>query len=106
MKDRPAYKVLRQVVKAKGFTIQQVRDATPQQVLQLTNLDKHDVLPYLEGMKLKIIEEMKAKAEQIETDTVKAQFKNWLDTNFPGNVIEQDNVDGKPVVMIWYKGKS
>ncbi len=105
MKNRPAYIALRQAVIDNNYTIQQVQGATVAQAANLANVSEKDIAPYINGIKTKIIAEMKYNTDDTEMEAVKSQFLNWLNNNYPANVVEKDIENGKLKITIWPKGK-
>lgn len=105
MKSRPEYIALRQAVIDNSYTIQQVQNATVAQAANFANVSEAAISPHINGIKRNIIAEMQSNADESEMDTVKAQFLNWLNSNYPDNVVEKDIVNDKPKITIWPKGK-
>ena len=105
MRNRPEYIVLRQAVIDNNYTAQQVQGATVTQAANIAGVSEADIVPYFNGMKAKIIAEMQYNTDDTEMEAVKSQFLNWLNNNYPANVIEKEVVNGKLKITIWPKGK-
>lgn len=104
MRNHPLYKKLKQIVLDGNYTIEQVRDATYNQVVELLG-ERGFGNAFLTNMKRLLIIEMQEVQDEDNMQQLKQTAKNWLDTNFPDWVAEKGREDDKPFITIWLKGK-
>ncbi len=105
MKKRAVYIALRQAVITNGYTIQQVESATLSQAATLAGVSEESIVPFMNGIKQKIIAELQGNIDDAKIEGVKAKFMTWLNTNYPDNVVEKDVINGKLFIGIWPEGK-
>lgn len=103
MKNHPLYEKLKQIALDGDYTIEQVENATYDQITKL--IDKRVPLAFLTNMKRLLVAEIREAQDETDLQGLKQTAKNWLDTNFPAWQVERGREGGNPFVKIWLKGK-
>lgn len=104
MQNHPLYIKLRQIALDGNYTIQQVRDATYNQVAELLG-ERGFGNAFLTNMKRLLITEMQGVQDEENMQQLKQTAKSWLDANFPDWEAERGREDDKSFVTIWLNGK-
>lgn len=104
MKNHPLYKKLKQIVLDGDYTIEQVQNATFNQVADLLGT-RDFTLTFLNNMKRGLKDAVQNKNDAEAMEQLKQQAKAWLDANFPDWQAKRGREGGKPYVTIWLKGE-
>lgn len=104
MKNHPHYKKLKQIALDGNYTIDQVQNASFNQVAEL--LETRDFsLAFLNNMKRGIIDTLQNRDDEEDLQGLKQQAETWLDAHFPDWQAERGRQGNKPYVTIWLEGK-
>lgn len=104
MVNHPLYKKLKQIVLDGDYTIEQVRDASFNQVANLLETRSFSIT-FLRNMKKGLIDTLQNRDDEAAMQELRQQAKNWLDENFPDWEAERGREGGKPFITIWLEGK-
>ena len=105
MRQRAIYQQLLQIALDNDYTIEQVENATVEQVRQILGTDKRFSWSFFKNMKSCLIVDLQQRDDENDLAALKEQAKGWLDANFPDWQAERGRDNGKPYVAIWLKGK-
>ena len=105
MRNREAFKKIKDYVDSNNVTRTQVESATTHQLASVTGISEKEIGPYLDGIKRLILEDMTEAEELQQAGQIKLQAKNWLDPVYPDHEETIQRVDGKLGVTIWPFGK-
>lgn len=104
MKNHPHYKKLKQIALDGNYTIEQVQNASFDQIAEL--LETRDFsLAFLNNMKRGIIHTLQNQDDEEDLQGLKQQAKSWLDAHFPDWQAERGRQGSKPYVTIWLEGR-
>lgn len=104
MKNRAIYKQLKQYALDNNLTIEQVQNATFNQIATILGT-RNFSLAFLNNMKRGIVMSLQNRDDEQNLQQLKQIAKNWLDANFPDWEAERGREGDKPYVTIWLKGK-
>ena len=104
MKNNPAYIALKQAALDGNYTVQQVKNATAQQIAAAAGVTKAD-LPYLPNVKQLLIRELNDRDDEINLQSLRSQIWSWLQTHFPNFALSRGKKAGKKYITIWLDGK-
>jgi len=104
MKNRAIYKQLKQYALDNNLTIEQVHNATFNQIATILGT-RNFSLAFLNNMKRGIVMSLQNRDDEQNLQQLKQIAKNWLDANFPDWEAERGREGDKPYVTIWLKGK-
>ena len=104
MKNHPLYKKLKQIVLSGDYTIEQIENASFNQVAELLDT-RHFSLTFLNKMKRGLIMTLQGRNDEDNMQQLKQTAKTWLDANFPDWQAERGRESDRPFVKIWLKGK-
>jgi hypothetical protein len=105
MRNRPIFIKIKNYIEAQGYTIQQIENVTPAQVISLLNLTPEEAREYREyyyGIKRILIRALEDKADTQTVTDLKAQIHNWLVSRFPDYAVEKDFNDKKNRMITFY----
>ena len=91
----------------RNYSTDQVNDATKAQLKSLMNWPTDVVLTSVlyEKIKRYVTRRMEVNIRDQVKTAINNELKSWIDSNYPDAELEQRQVNGKPVIEIWYKGK-
>jgi len=104
MKNHLLYKKLKQIALDGNYTIEQVQNASFNQVAAILGT-RDFTLTFLNNMKRGIIDTLRNRDDEDNMQALRIVAMAWLNANFPNWKAERGRESDKPFVKIWLEGK-
>ena len=103
MRNNPYYQQLRQIAFDENYGIEQVKNATDEQLKQLLGVERLPCI--INGAKELLCRELQERDDEIDKEFVRSKAREFLSDYFPDFEVERGRELKKPFVKIWLKGK-